>query len=180
MSRKQILFALALSAAATAASAGSGLGSSVIRTNYPAESLALGEQGAVEWAVDLDPQARIESCVVTRSSGYSRLDAATCDLIVEHAHFAPAKAEGQLVATTRIGKIVWRLPEGYRQNAARAPRPLAVTKAQLEDQRLLCRRATAPGSHAKYRTYCLTRADWEQARRYAQLQTQEWMSVPGQ
>src|SRR5690349_10279574 len=56
----------------------------VMQSNYPRESLALGEQGAVNFSVELDEHARIESCVVTKSSGYARLDAATCDLIVQN------------------------------------------------------------------------------------------------
>jgi TonB family protein len=180
MSKRQLLclsFALVLTAGSTGAFA-AGVNLSILRQNYPAESLALGEQGAVEFAVDLDEDARVDSCIVTRSSGYRRLDAATCDLIVEHARFARARADGQFVATTRTGRVVWRLPEGHRQNAARAPAPVNISKAELEAQRLYCRRALAPGSRTRLQTYCLTRDDWELARSYARRQIEEWMPVP--
>ena len=170
--------ALVFTAGAAAAYAQAGLGSSLVRDNYPAQSLALGEQGTAEWTVDLDANARIESCVVTRSSGYPRLDAASCGLIVEHARFAPAKADGKLVATRRSGRIAWRLPAQYSQNATRAPQPVGFSTAELEAQRLICRRAPAPGSTTRLKTYCLTRDDWDLAQEYAQDQTERWMSTP--
>jgi hypothetical protein len=97
---------------------------------------------------------------VTRSSGYARLDDATCDLIVLHASFPPAKSNGVLVATTRLGKINWTLPPGHRGSAARAPRAASFTKTDLESKRLFCKRTPITGSMLKHKTHCLTRAEW--------------------
>jgi len=152
--------ALAFSTLSMGTAAASSM-SDIMRANYPQESLARGEQGTVQFAVDLDADARIESCVVTKSSGYARLDSATCDLIVLHANFAPAEAEGgKRVATTRTGHVAWKLPPAYLANASRAPAPVQISAAELEKNRLFCRRMKAAGSFIKTKTHCLTRGEW--------------------
>ena len=163
MSCRLLLFSFALLTSAGAVAAGDVSNESIVQQNYPAESLERGEQGTVSFSVALDRDARIESCVVTQSSGYLRLDEATCDLIVKFAKFAPAQADGARVATTRTGKLVWKLPDAYRQKAASAPAPVAATAAQLEAQRLICKRQAAPGSVIRVKTHCLTRDEWDQA-----------------
>ena len=155
--------ALFSSILATPAPAASSM-SDVMRSSYPKESLALGEQGTVEFAIDLDDHARIDSCLVTRSSGYARLDAATCDMLVVHAKFAPVQTEdGARVATTRTGRVTWTLPPEYSRNAARAPQRASFTKAELEGKRLICKRAGATGSLLKTKAHCLTWAEWNEA-----------------
>ena len=149
----------------------------IMRSSYPQESLALGEQGTVEFAIDLDDKARIDSCLVTRSSGYARLDAATCDMLVLHAQFAPAQTEdGNAVATTRTGRVNWKLPAEYSQNAARAPRPASFTKAQLDAKRLICKRATATGSMLKTKAHCLTWVEWNEADAIAKEQVKKFIN----
>src|SRR5690349_5598344 len=61
--------------------------SEVVFENYPAQSLSAGEQGPVYFLVWLDDKAHPTKCQVTHGSGFPRLDAATCDLIVQHATF---------------------------------------------------------------------------------------------
>jgi TonB family protein len=160
---------LMLAGAGTLAGAFAAIASeSIVQQRYPAESLARGEQGEVEFSVDLDSQAKILSCVVTKSSGYALLDEATCDVIVIHASFPPAIADGKRVATTRTGRINWTLPERYKDNAKLAPKPAAFTSAELESRRIICRKHQAAGSLVKARTYCLTRAQWDIAESEAQ------------
>ena len=160
--RKFIVLSAALSSSiATTSPAAAASMSEIMRASYPKESLARGEQGTVSFAVDLDEDARIESCVVTNSSGYARLDSATCDLIVLHANFAPAVAEtGNRVATTRTGRISWRLPSAYLSNASLAPAPTQISADELEKGRLYCRRTQAAGSLVRLKTHCLTKDEW--------------------
>ncbi len=168
--------ALLSSLAATSVSAASTM-SEVMRSSYPRESLALGEQGTVEFAIDLDEQARVDSCMVTRSSGYARLDEATCDLMVLNAKFAPAQTEdGTRVATTRTGRVTWKLPTEYSRNAARAPRPASFTRAQLQEKRLICRRSTQTGSLLKKQAHCLTSAEWTEADAIAKEQVKKFIN----
>ena len=142
--------------------------SSIIEQNYPAESLAKGEQGVVEFAVDLDKDASIDSCVVTRSSGYPLLDAATCDVIVKHAQFSPAESAGKRVATTRAGRIEWKLPRSHAANARLASAPQFQPSEKLEAQRLLCQKSSRVGSLVKTVRFCLTRAEWSEGRHLTQ------------
>ena len=157
-------FALLFSATILASSAGASQRDSWVAKNYPRESLARGEQGIVNFAVELDSQARIDSCVVTKSSGYRQLDRATCDLIVRHADFAPAESDGKRVATIRNGQVRWTLPEEYRDKAKNAPAPVPLSSTELESERLICERGRTIGSLIKTTTYCLTKAEWVIAR----------------
>ena len=141
---------------------------SIIQDNYPPESLTRGEQGVVHFSVDLDDRAEIDSCVVTKSSGYKTLDAATCDVIVKHAQFAPAESAGKRVATTRTGQMVWRLPEKFAANARRASKPVPQAPDELEEQRLLCQKSAQVGSVIKTVRFCLTRAEWAEGRQLTQ------------
>ncbi len=156
--------ALLFSATIPVPAAGASHSESLVAKNYPRDSLTRGEQGIVKFAVELDSDARIDSCVVTKSSGYRELDRATCDLIVRHAEFPPAQADGKRVATIRNGQIRWTLPEPYRDNAKRAPAPIPASLTELESERLICERNRAIGSLIKTTTYCLTKAEWAIAR----------------
>ena len=168
---------VALLASATAPAFAATSVTDLIRANYPAESLARGEEGTVQFSIDLDDQARVDSCVVTRSSGYARLDAATCDLMVLHAQFAPAQTEdGQRVATTRTGHVNWRLPDAFRANAARAPLRATFTKEQLEAGRLICKRATQTGTFLKTKAHCLTKLEWNEADAIAKEQVEQFIN----
>ena len=150
--------------------------SSWIAKTYPKESLAQGEQGVVSFAVELNADAKIDSCVVTKSSGYRRLDRATCDLIVTHAQFAPAESAGKRVATIRTGQVNWRLPSEYRQNARLAPPPAPLTAAELEADRLICSSSKSLGSLIKITTFCLTKAEWALARSEGQRQAEKFVN----
>ena len=137
---------------------------SIMEQNYPAEALAKGQQGVVAFAVDLDAAAKIDSCVVTKSSGYPLLDEATCDVIVKHAAFSPAESGGTRVATTRTGQMRWKLPAPYQGNARLAGPPVFPTSEQLEAKRLICSKSGTVGSLIRTTTYCLTRAQWAEGR----------------
>ena len=147
-----------------------------IAKTYPKESLTQGEQGLVGFAVELDADAKIDTCVVTKSSGYRRLDRATCDLIVTHAQFPPAESAGKRVATIRTGQVNWRLPPEYRQNAKLAPTPARMTAKELEADRLICTSSKSIGSLIKVTTFCLTKTEWAQARHEGQRQAEKFIN----
>ena len=163
-----VLIALGPSSYGIAADQSTGV--SLIAKNYPTESLARGEQGIASFAVELDSDANIDTCVITKSSGFPRLDAATCDLIVVHAQFAPAESNGKRVATVRQGQIVWKLPEAYRENAKLAPQPKVVSAKELQAQKLICEKQKSTGSVVRSTTYCLTQNEWVAVRHDARLQ----------
>jgi TonB family protein len=77
---------------------------------YPKESLANGEQGTVFYHVRIDSRGRPTDCEVTQSSGYERLDVATCSMLMDRARFTPGRDErGHVSRSTFDGKVVWRI-----------------------------------------------------------------------
>ncbi len=79
--------------------------------DYPSASLASRESGEVTAAFDVTETGAVEHCRVVRSSGYLRLDDATCDLIERRARYRPAEdASGKPVATSDVRAFRWVLP----------------------------------------------------------------------
>ena len=73
-------------------------------TVYPQESLDNGEEGAVRYRVKLDSSGRPTACEVTESSGYRRLDLATCAMLMDNARFTPQDGKA-----TYDGRVVWKI-----------------------------------------------------------------------
>jgi TonB family protein len=77
---------------------------------YPKESLDNGEQGTVFYHVKIGSRGRPTDCEVTQSSGYDRLDLATCTMLMDRAVFTPARDHrGRATRSTYDGKVVWRI-----------------------------------------------------------------------
>lgn len=79
--------------------------------DYPAASIRREEEGTVGYRLRISANGKIENCTVTRSSGHSALDRATCRLLPRRGEFAPARgATGARVKGSYSAEIVWRLP----------------------------------------------------------------------
>ncbi len=79
--------------------------------DYPTESLKAGEQGTVWYKVDVTETGVPENCVIVVSSGYPRLDKATCDLVLRRARFKPARSpDGTAIRSSFSNKINWTIP----------------------------------------------------------------------
>lgn len=77
---------------------------------YPAKSRELKEEGTVHYRVEVNAKGQLESCQVIRSSGFERLDDATCRLMVRAARFDVRKDEkGRGKRYAHEGKVVWKL-----------------------------------------------------------------------
>jgi protein TonB len=74
-------------------------------TEYPKASLANNEQGTVHYRVKIDRRGVPRECEVTRSSGFERLDLATCELLMSRARFS--RSQGRRAVYD--GKVVWRI-----------------------------------------------------------------------
>lgn len=74
-------------------------------TEYPKGSLANNEQGTVHYRVKIDRRGVPRQCEVTQSSGFQRLDMATCDLLMSRARFSPSQGRRSVYD----GKVVWRI-----------------------------------------------------------------------
>jgi TonB family protein len=83
----------------------------VTPTDYPAAARRNGEQGTVGFRLTVDSDGRVSDCVVTKSSGSSALDAATCRIAAARARFRPARdRDGKAVRDYIPAHIRWALP----------------------------------------------------------------------
>ena len=90
---------------------GPGRASWVTTDDYPPQPLREGIKGVVAISVQVGADGRVQGCAVTKSSGNSQLDDATCRLYARRAHFQPAlDAEGRPVASVHADRIRWELP----------------------------------------------------------------------
>lgn len=79
--------------------------------DYPARQLRDGIQGTVHYRLIIGSNGRVSACEVSRSSGNSALDQASCRLITRRARFAPATdAAGASVPGSYSGTVLWQIP----------------------------------------------------------------------
>ena len=91
------------------------LASLVQDDDYPREALARGEQGIVYFTLSVLANGRVGACRVTLSSGSPSIDARTCEIMVRHARFRPARdAQGNAVPDTVETRLGWWLAPGTR------------------------------------------------------------------
>jgi TonB family protein len=80
--------------------------------DYPAAAVRNREQGPVAFRLAVGADGRPTACTVTASSGSAILDSTTCRLLMERAHFEPARdSTGKPTTDSVTGRIVWRLPD---------------------------------------------------------------------
>jgi protein TonB len=79
--------------------------------DYPASAQSAGAEGTAQAQLTVGPDGRVESCNITRSSGNSALDSATCNILRRRAKFTPARdSNGQPTTdTVTTPPITWRL-----------------------------------------------------------------------
>jgi len=69
-----------------------------VEDDYPTDSFRAGEQGYVLSSVVVSPEGKALRCDTIESTGYKRLDDATCAAVLKHGRFKPARdAEGKPV-----------------------------------------------------------------------------------
>lgn len=79
--------------------------------DYPSISARRGEEGTVGYRLEIGANGKVENCTVTRSSGHSALDRATCRLLPRRGAFSPARDDtGAKVKGTFSAEILWQLP----------------------------------------------------------------------
>lgn len=80
---------------------------------YPPEARNAGQEGRTVFLVKIDAQGRILECDIVQSSGSAQLDNTTCDLVVTHGRFQPAKGEdGKPVPGMWQSAMRWQLVAG--------------------------------------------------------------------
>lgn len=80
--------------------------------DYPSRALREEREGTTSFSVTVNLSGRAENCRVTRSSGHSDLDDATCKNIQRRARFRPAtNGEGQEITSTWSSSVRWQIPD---------------------------------------------------------------------
>lgn len=84
----------------------------VTQNDYRSSWISRGYAGTVGFRVSVGAGGKVENCSVTKSSGVSALDQATCQLVSQRARFDPAKNDqGRAVAGSYTGAVRWQIPE---------------------------------------------------------------------
>jgi protein TonB len=89
-----------------------GRGNNISTDDYPDASRRAEEEGVVRARFVIDPSGKVTACEVAQSSGFPRLDEATCKVIMRRWRYNPATQNGQPVAETRTQAVRWKLVNG--------------------------------------------------------------------
>jgi len=79
--------------------------------DYPAAAQSAGAEGTAQAELTVGPDGRVVGCNLTRSTGNSALDSATCNILRRRAKFTPARdSNGNATTdTVQTPPITWRL-----------------------------------------------------------------------
>ena len=84
----------------------------ITNDDYSDRDLRRGNEGTASYRLVIGSDGRVDACEITRSTGHSTLDNATCRLIRQRARFDAAMNDrGQKVVGTYSGTVAWRIPE---------------------------------------------------------------------
>lgn len=87
-------------------------GNWITTRDYRTTWLNRGLEGVAGFTLSLDASGRVTDCAITRSTGHSALDTATCDLLSKRARFEPARGtSGEPVAGRFSSTVRWTIPD---------------------------------------------------------------------
>ncbi len=140
----------------------------LLADNYPPESRRLGEEGSVGLKLVVDGNGKLVSCTVSQTSGYARLDRASCDIMLIHVvRMVPPKAvDGRRGRAVKEAKIDWTLPAGTPRPPVAPPRSPDAELASAAET-ITCTTAQRMGSLNLKQKVCLSAADRQRAQDYA-------------
>jgi protein TonB len=79
--------------------------------DYPGASLRAEEQGVTRVEVIVNTEGRVSACQVINSSGFPRLDEATCKIAQRRWRFKPAVQDGQPVDSRYQQNVRWQITD---------------------------------------------------------------------
>ncbi len=83
----------------------------VTDNDYRSSWIRRGYSGKASFSLEVSTSGRVTNCSITRSTGHTALDTATCSLIAKRARFDPAMdASGAPTAGIYTSSINWQLP----------------------------------------------------------------------
>lgn len=95
--------------------------------DYPPGAVRDHKTGNAEFKLTVAATGMPTACQITKSSGDSRLDKTTCELMMDRARFNPARNEqGMAVEGVFASAVHWQLPEGLETDIAPPLAPVAT------------------------------------------------------
>ena len=86
-----------------------GRGNAFSDDDFPDASRRAEEAGVTRVSYTVDVDGKVSACNVTQSSGFPRLDDATCKIIMRRFRFNPATRDGRPVQETKTQPVRWQL-----------------------------------------------------------------------
>lgn len=86
-------------------------GNWVTPNDYPSRALREERTGTTGFRLDYDASGKPTNCTITRSSGSSDLDDATCANLMRRGRFKPGTVNGQPVGGSYSNSVRWVMPE---------------------------------------------------------------------
>lgn len=77
--------------------------------DFPDASRRAEESGVTRVSYTVGTDGKVAACTVTQSSGFPRLDDATCKIIIRRFRFNPATRDGQPVTENKTQPVRWQL-----------------------------------------------------------------------
>lgn len=123
----------------------------ITTADYPLAAAQAGEEGSTSFTLSVDAGGRPTGCVITSSSGSSRLDARVCPLLIRRARFVPAFAEnGQSVEGEYSSAIRWEIPRRGLAEVAPAGHLIGTYVIEKDGTGSECEIEAAEGWAAEY------------------------------
>jgi protein TonB len=92
-----------------------GRGNVFSNDDYPSASRRAEEEGVTRASYVVGVDGRVSQCEIVQSSGFKRLDDATCSIITRRFRFNSATLNGQPVGERKSMPVRWRLTGNYRK-----------------------------------------------------------------
>jgi len=87
----------------------------VTNDDYPPNAAENGLYGTVHFTLVIDANGKPESCHITWTSGFAKLDQYSCAIFLKRAKFDPARdGNGQPMRATYSNKFMWDLADGSK------------------------------------------------------------------
>lgn len=96
---------------AIAAKARNNPGEWITEADYKSSWINRGWAGNAGFRLQVGANGRVEGCQITRSTGHTALDEATCALVTKRARFDPARnGDGDKVSGSYASSVRWQIP----------------------------------------------------------------------
>ncbi|MCL4674383.1 MAG: energy transducer TonB, partial [Sphingomonadaceae bacterium] len=84
----------------------------ITESDYKTSWINRGWAGSAGFRLQVGANGRVEGCQITRSTGHTALDEATCALVTKRARFDPARnGNGDKVSGSYTSSVLWQIPE---------------------------------------------------------------------